>query len=146
MAVVVCVFTLALVCDRATKCLALSGLVPSEPFTRSVPPAIPSLGLYQNYGISFSLLENHPLVSLFAALIAIALLGFLSLKNKTLRSMPGMIFLWAGATGNLLDRVIYGCVIDWIYVGGYINFADVWLLIGSLMISVKCIKIFLSDK
>jgi lipoprotein signal peptidase len=62
------------------------------------------------------------------------ILGFLCARYAPARKSLGMIFLWAGAAGNLTDRLYYGYVVDWIYVGGYINLADVWLCAGGLAI------------
>ena len=100
-----------------------------------------SLGLYFNRGISFSLLEDHPYLSLTMALTTVGFLGLLCAKSKTLRSAPGIAFLWAGATGNLTDRLWYGYVIDWIYVFiGYINLADIWLCVGGAAILFRYLK------
>ncbi|MDR1649464.1 MAG: signal peptidase II [Synergistaceae bacterium] len=125
-------FIVALTLDRATKYWALSGLSSYRP-----KQAFLSLGLRFNRGISFSLLENHSRLSLAAALTAIGLLALLCAKNKTARSAPGMTLLWAGAAGNLMDRLLYGYVIDWIFVfRGYINLADVWLCAGGLAVLI----------
>jgi signal peptidase II len=137
------VFSLALALDRAAKYLALSRLVPMPD---SQSQSFISLGLFFNTGITFSLLKNYSYLSLAAALIGRGFLGFLCVKNQTIRAMPGMVFLWAGAVGNLIDRLVYGYVIDWIYirvyVGGYINLADIWLCVGSFIVLVQSIKIF----
>jgi signal peptidase II len=97
------------------------------------------LGLHFNRGISFSLLENHAFFSLLAMLAAIGLLGALCAKNGRIRSTPGLPFLWAGAAGNLTDRLLYGHVVDWIYIfKGYVNLADVWLCLGGLAVFACC--------
>jgi len=58
----------------------------------------------------------------------------------------GIIFLCAGALGNLSDRLMYGYVVDWIYVGGYINLADVWLGVGSFLILARCVRMRKTSK
>ena len=68
------------------------------------------------------------------ALAGIGVFGVLCVKSKAVRSMSGVVFLLAGSIGNLIDRLMRGYVVDWIYVGGYINLADIWLCVGSLMI------------
>jgi signal peptidase II len=127
-------FILALTLDRATKYWALSRFVPSRG-----ERAFLSLGLHFNRGISFSLLENRSSLSLAFTLAAIGLLGLLCAKSEKIRSAPGMPFLWAGAAGNLTDRLLYGCVVDWIYIfRGYINLADIWLCAGGLTVLFCC--------
>jgi signal peptidase II len=129
---IVCIILLAM--DRATKLWAESNL--SEAVGDAV---IPSLSLYHNEGISFTLMKNFPHASLAAAILGIGVLGFLCVKNTPTRKLYGVIFLWAGAIGNLTDRLSYGYVIDWICVGEYINLADVWLCVGGLIIFAEII-------
>jgi signal peptidase II len=122
------VFIAAWALDRATKHWALFCLASY----RKGEQAFLSLGLHFNHGISFSLLKNHARLSLAITLVTVGLLGFLCARSKALRSTPGMAFLWAGAAGNLADRLWYGYVIDWIYIFmGYVNLADVWLCVGG---------------
>ncbi|MDR1377269.1 MAG: signal peptidase II [Synergistaceae bacterium] len=111
------IFILALTADRLTKSRALSG----------------SLGsLYLNHGISFSLLERHASVSLFFTLAGLGILGYACVKSATVRRAPGIIWLFSGAAGNLIDRLVYGYVIDWIHIGIFFNLADLWLCIGGV--------------
>jgi lipoprotein signal peptidase len=109
------IFASAVISDRATKYWALSGWFGD---------------LYFNYGISFSLLKAPP-IGLFVALLGIGLLGYACVKSGTIRSTPGIPLLLAGAVGNLIDRVFYGYVIDWIHVIVFLNLADLWLCLGG---------------
>ena len=84
------------------------------------------------------MLENYPSAGLIASILGIVIFGCLCLKNLSLRSGVGALFLWAGAIGNLTDRLLYGYVIDWLYIGVYINLADIWLCAGCLMILSSC--------
>ncbi|MDR2175059.1 MAG: signal peptidase II [Synergistaceae bacterium] len=131
-------FILALALDRATKCWALSSLAQYRG-----ERAFVSLGLHFNRGISFSLLENSAHLGLTVTLAAAGLLGLLCASCGKIRSMPGMPFLWAGALGNLTDRLLYGCVVDWLRISGVcVNLADVWLCIGDLAVFVRCARNF----
>ena len=131
------IFTVLLAADRATKLLAVFYL--SETAAQESVRFF-SLSLYRNQGISFSLLGGFPAASLTASILGIMVLGWLCLKNELFRSSKGALFLWAGALGNFIDRLFYGYVIDWFYVGVYINLADVWLCAGCLMIFHRCVK------
>jgi lipoprotein signal peptidase len=73
-------------------------------------------------------------------LTAVAALLSVCVRSKTARSMTGVVFLLAGASGNLTDRLMYGYVVDWLYVGGYINLADVWIGAGCLMIFAQLVQ------
>jgi signal peptidase II len=123
------VFVILFTADRAAKLWAESNL--PEATGNAV---IPSLFLHRNEGISFSLLKNFPHAGLAAAIIGIAILAFLCARIAPARQSLGVIFLWAGALGNLTDRLLYGHVIDWIYIDVYINLADLWLAAGCLVI------------
>ena len=138
------IFAALLTADRLTKLLAASYLaLPAnleyETAARESARFF-SLSLYHNHGISFSLFGNFPLISLMASILGVVILGGLCLKNDWLRSSKGVLFLWAGATGNLTDRLLYGYVIDWFYVGIHINLADVWLCIGCVMFFYRYAK------
>jgi lipoprotein signal peptidase len=86
-------------------------------------------------------MQNYPRAELAASVLGIAMLGAVCAKSAAARSMPGMVFLWAGAVGNLLGRLTRGYAVDWIYIGWYINLADVWIGVGCLMICAQCIHI-----
>jgi signal peptidase II len=131
------VFLAALSSDMAAKYFAESHLAL---LSAGQQPAFPSLRLYHNYGITFSLFENYPPLIPAIPLLGIAALLFLCVKSGTIRRMLGAAFLFAGAAGNLISRLMYGYVIDWIYVGGYINLADIWLCVGSLMIFIQFMR------
>ncbi|GHS86815.1 hypothetical protein AGMMS49957_05620 [Synergistales bacterium] len=133
------VFVSLLIIDRATKYWALLHLAPD---LANGIPEFASLRLHFNYGISFSLLKDYPLMSLGTAWVGIVLLGVLCVKSKRFACATGTAFLWAGAFGNLIDRLMYGYVIDWLYVGGFINLSDLWLCAGSLMIFIEYKKHF----
>jgi signal peptidase II len=128
------VFSAALLLDRVTKYWAqlyLSGHSPGSQIK------FLSLRLYFNSGISFSLLERPPWISLFVSLTGIGVLILLCIRSRSVRSMIETAFLLAGATGNLMDRVMYGYVVDWIYVGKFINLADIWLGCGGFLILMR---------
>ncbi|MDR3265445.1 MAG: signal peptidase II [Synergistaceae bacterium] len=135
----VCVFAGALTLDRVTKIWALSNLAQA---LAGESPVFPSLVLYFNRGITFSLFDKRASVALYAALTGAILFGIVCLKSESFRKLSGTSLLWAGAVGNLTDRIIYGYVIDWIFVGGYVNLADIWLSVGCLQIFAHCFQNF----
>ena len=124
-------FAALLIADRAAKFL-VELYLPESSVRESA--RFLSLSVHYNRGISFSLLENYPAAGLIASISGAAALGFACFKDARLRSTFGVLFLWAGAIGNLIDRLLYGYVIDWLYVGIYVNFADIWLCMGCVMI------------
>ena len=135
-------FAALLIADRAAKFLLPFYLPETIENIGRESVRFLSLSLHHNHGISFSLLKNFPSASLAASILGVIVLGFLCLKNVSLRSSIGVLFLWAGAIGNLTDRLLYGYVIDWFYIGIYINLADIWLCAGCLMVFSHYVKAY----
>ncbi|MDR3164546.1 MAG: signal peptidase II [Synergistaceae bacterium] len=130
----VSVFVFLVGMDRVTKYWAESNLA------ESLNAEFMSFALHYNSGISFSLMSNLPTISAFTGLLGVVFLGYFCIKIALLRNLYGTIFLWAGVIGNFTDRLLRGHVIDWIYIGIYLNLADVWLCLGCSMLFVKIIK------
>ena len=99
----------------------------------------------KNYGIAFSFLNNE---SLDASLILILLVSIICIflftniftnifeKQITLIERYSMAVILSGGIGNLIDRVNYGYVIDFIDISfnPYVfNLADVYVTIGIVM-------------
>jgi signal peptidase II len=109
----VCVFVLLLIVDRVTKCWALLNIAPAS---SDRGRSFFSFNLFLNRGVTFSLFAQYEGLGLAVALAGVCCLGVVCMKSEKIRTMPGIALLWAGAVANLLDRVIYGYVIDWIHV------------------------------
>lgn len=112
----------------------------------------------ENTGVAFSQLSGGGEFGRWAlsALAAFAALGVLYYALRTplahRRLLSGLAFLLAGIFGNLINRVVFGFVIDWIDIqfGDWhyptFNLADVAICIGAgllildLIISPKTIE------
>ena len=124
-----CVFAVALLVDQATK-YGATVLLPSLSRSRFFF----YFALHRNNGISFSLFEKSPHLSFFIALSGLLLSLIVFSRLKYPESFFGGALLLAGATGNLIDRIRWGYVTDWIYIGGlHINIADIMLCTGGLL-------------
>ena len=102
----------------------------------------------RNPGAFFSLgADLAPMVrrGLFitASTVAILLIGRLYLRSEPDQGLQrgGLLFLLAGAFGNLVDRVIAGEVIDFVHLywrgvfdWATFNVADVWIVVGVLLL------------
>jgi lipoprotein signal peptidase len=83
-----------------------------------------------NRGISFGLFESLP--NLFFVLLLI-IISALLLKSSLSKFFS--IFFLAGATSNLVDRLMFEGVRDWLSIPGFNfsnNFADIWISLGLL--------------
>ncbi len=79
----------------------------------------------RNFGASFGMLaggmSSRIILSMFAITIVAIMVGWLGGVTRKLPAI-GIAFIIGGAMGNLVDRVLYGYVIDFIDVSGLFSF------------------------
>lgn len=88
-----------------------------------------------NTGAAFGLLQSW---NTFLILFSVAVIAFILYHRKNKRLEMGMGFLLGGAISNLIDRIFYNGVIDYIYVdslNNVFNIADVANVIGALILA-----------
>jgi len=65
-------------------------------------------------------------------------------RGEKIHNTYPIILIAAGAFSNLIDRLLYGCVIDFIDIKifhyPFFNLADVFITIGGIMIIVKALN------
>lgn len=103
-----------------------------------------SITYTHNYGGAWSLFSDSTiLITVISIIVIIGIIIYLSKKkiNNKIESL-GYAFLLGGAIGNLIDRIIYGYVIDFLdfNIFGYnfpiFNIADMGIVIGIFLIIV----------
>lgn len=131
-----------IVADQVTKVWAVNHLIGKG----ALPWIEGLLGFRytENTGAAFSILrEKQLLLILMTSVIIVGLIGFLV---KALRTETHMVVKWAymllisGAIGNLIDRVRFNYVIDFLEFK-FINFpifniADVCVVIGVSLLAI----------
>lgn len=134
------VFSAALVAvDQATKQLAVYFLKDQ--------PAIPlwegvfELQYCENPGIAFSLLENQRWLFIPATCLVMLLLTIMLLRSDLRHSKVFSIscaMILGGGLGNLIDRIAYQYVIDFLYFKlinfPIFNFADCCVVVGAILL------------
>lgn len=132
--------------DQATKALLRSRLDLYDSLT--VIPGFMNLTRVHNTGAAFGLMNavDFPFKTAVLALVAAAALAALALYASTLGpsqwlSRIGLTFVIGGAAGNLIDRLAFGYVLDFVdvYWRGWhfwtFNVADAAITVGvTLMI------------
>ena len=135
-----------LVVDQIVKVIVRSRLDLFESVV--VIPGFLNMTRVHNTGAAFGLMNtvDFPYKTLVVALIATAALSGLALYAATLDpgqrlSRLGLAFIIGGAAGNLIDRLAYGYVLDFVdaYYGSWhfwaFNVADAAITVGvALMI------------
>ena len=109
-----------------------------------IPGVVKLLGI-RNTGVSFGLLAGYPeMVALVT--LALILLAGLFLRRMRLGGLGalGAGLMLGGALGNLLDRLIYGAVVDYLKLlfmdFPVFNLADVAILLGAGLLVLEAIK------
>lgn len=133
-----------LVADRLTKIAVLHCLIPG-----TLVPLIPGLALtnVRNTGIAFSLFADTGgagrLILQAAIAAAVIVIAWIVYRHggRTILSSSALGLILGGAAGNLLDRILYGWVVDfihlWVSIGGKVwvwpdfNIADSAITVGA---------------
>ncbi len=104
--------------------------------------------LLHNTGAAFSILSNSTILLILLSVVALILIYFFLIKGKTLKLLEQITYgiLAGGIIGNLIDRLIYGYVIDYLdfNIFGYnfpvFNFADMCIVISVFIMIVLMLK------
>lgn len=99
-----------------------------------------SMDYHKNYGIAFSLFQGSGNMAIAVGFFIIVLFVFFYRVFLPKISKFWLAILAAGAVGNMIDRVMFGYVIDWIFIGLYINIADILLIAGALGLLIELHK------
>lgn len=130
------------VIDQVSKAIAESGLTLGEAI-----PILPILTLYRVYntGIAFSFLVGlgpSVLIGVTIAVSAIVVVFWARAKDGGPIAAAGFAFILGGALGNLIDRLRFGYVVDFLllHVGDrtlfVFNLADAALTLGPTLLLV----------
>ena len=98
----------------------------------------------RNTGAAFSIMENSRVLFIVIGIIAIYLIWRFFIKDKQLNNYYIVIYsmLIAGIIGNMIDRILYGYVIDYLSfnIFGYsfpiFNLADTFIVVSIIMLII----------
>lgn len=100
-----------------------------------------------NTGASFGILRNNRILLIILSIIALLiLLRYISTFKETKYNIIGLGLLMGGIIGNLLDRVLFGYVRDFLnfYIIGYdfpvFNIADISIVLGVFILIISILK------
>lgn len=99
-----------------------------------------AIGPFYNQGIAFSIsLPNVLLaVAIFVSLVFVFWLTFFEITKKPLLASCAFGLVLGGSVGNIVDRIRFGAVIDYVHVfrTSVFNLADVCIALGLLIIVI----------
>ena len=132
------------VVDRLLKRAAAAALAPAG--VRTAIPGVLSWAYTENSGAAFSMLSDRApwlLIALTAALIAGVLAYLLLRPDEPALERVGLWLIVGGGLGNLWDRLMHGCVIDFIRLDfvrfAVFNPADVFVCTGAGLVVLSVI-------
>ena len=123
--------------DQAAKWVALSLLVPN-----TTTPVVPFLSwtLACNTGAAFSLFQGFgTLIGLLAVVVAAYLVVAIWRWRRSALEGLAYALVLGGAVGNLADRLLHGCVVDFVHVHyGWFNFPVFNVADSAITIGAAC--------
>jgi signal peptidase II len=143
------IVAIGFVVDQASKLWVLRGTdLPDGDVIRLAP--FLDLTLVWNRGISYGLMQQHDdlgrwLLVAFS-IVAVAVMGVWMKRTDRRLVAASLALIIGGALGNLVDRVAYGAVVDFIYFHAFgfswyvFNFADAWIVAGVLGLLYDSLK------
>jgi len=134
-----------LVLDQVTKALVSAAIRLHE--SRSIIPGFLSLTLVHNTGAAFGILagESSPLRTAFFLVVSVVAMGvvlwlLLRLRPEQKVEAVALSLIFGGAVGNVIDRIRFGKVIDFIdvfyrsYHWPAFNVADAAISVGVFLL------------
>ncbi len=133
---------ITLVADILTKIAAAQRLAPL--YSIEVIKDILNLTYVENRGIAFGMFQGQRVVFIIISILVICLILWVIVKmskeKKSAFLMLGGALTISGAIGNLIDRTLYGYVVDFIEVKfiefPVFNIADIAVCVGAALLVI----------
>ncbi len=137
---------LVVIIDYIIKILVINNLKPIS--SLEIIPGLFSLNYVENKGAAFGMLANARWIFIvFTIAVIIFLIIFLFWKKPTSKLLNvAFILIIGGGIGNLIDRIFYGYVVDYLSISFFppvCNFADYCVTIGAFLLVIYLI--FITD-
>ena len=113
--------------------------------TIKVIPGFFNLTYVRNTGAAFSIMENNRMLFIIIGLVAIFLIYKFLIKDKYLNKLRIISYsmLLGGIMGNMIDRILYGYVIDYLsfnlfgFNAPIFNLADTFIVVSVILIFIN---------
>lgn len=148
LAIDVFLMVLLVVADQITKYLAVLKLKGKQPWI--ILDGIFELHYLENRGAAFGMLQNQKLLFIFIAIVILTVIIYVLIKTpyqkKYVKLNLSLVFIASGAIGNLLDRIRYDYVVDFLYFS-LINFpifnvADIYVTLSAIYLVILLLFVY----
>ncbi len=107
-----------------------------------------SITYVMNNGAAWSILSGHSWFLILMAILALNLIYIFFIKDKVLNKFEIIVYglLIGGILGNLIDRILYGKVVDYLdftifnYNFPIFNFADIFICVSVFLLIIGIIR------
>lgn len=138
--------------DQYTKFLALTHLKDQSPFV--IWDGVFELRYLENRGAAFGIFQNQQMFFIIMTLVVLIGIVYIYIRTPdTKRYLPlrlTIIFITAGAIGNMIDRVFRNYVVDFFYFSlidfPIFNVADIYVTVTFLVLAVLLLFFYKDDE
>ncbi len=132
--------------DYIIKILVMNNLKPVG--SVEIIPGFFSLKYVENKGAAFGMLSNARWIFIVFTIVIIIALFYIIIKKNIQNKLfyVSAILIIGGGIGNLIDRIFYGYVVDYLSISFFppvCNFADYCITIGAVLMVIYLL--FFSD-
>ena len=138
---IILISILSLMIDIITKQIVLHAMIEHQSI--SIINNFFSITFAKNTGIAFSFLDGKvPLIIIMTTFVILLILRYIKTTNPNKLESICYGLVLGGAVGNLIDRIFYGYVIDFLdfNIFGYefpiFNLADTFIVIGIILLLI----------
>ena len=134
--------------DQATKNFAVTNLMNQKPWV--VWEGVFELHYLENRGAAFGMLQGQKVFFVLIAVIILAVIVYVLVKAPDQKMYTKLhitlVFIASGAIGNLVDRMRYDYVVDFLYFS-LINFpifnvADIYVTLSSIYLVILLLFVY----
>jgi signal peptidase II len=145
-------FILLILFDQWTKSLAVANLMNQEPFV--IVKDVFQLRYLENRGAAFGMMQGQQTFFVISALIAVVVITYVYFKlpwEKRFHPLRAVVlFIAAGAVGNLIDRLVLGYVVDFFYFElidfPIFNVADIYVTCATIVLALLILFYYKEDE
>jgi len=145
MSILLCISILVVTLDQLSKTIVANNMQVGESIV--LIKNLFSLTYVRNEGAAWGILANHRWIFLVLTAIAIIAIPIITYKLRDFGYFFGtsMALIWGGAIGNMIDRLFYGSVVDFIEATfidfPVFNIADSCVVVGGIMLFIYLVFI-----
>lgn len=139
---------LLIIVDQTTKYFAVTDLMNQKP--KVIWDGVFELHYLENRGAAFGMLQDQKVFFVLIAVIILAVIVYVLIKVPYQKMYTKLhitlVFIASGAVGNLIDRLRYDYVVDFLYFSlidfPIFNVADIYVTVSSVFLVILLLFVY----